>query len=230
MRFTGERVVENTTPTRILSDHIARYNFAIKYAKEKNALDISCGTGYGTKILAAITQSVVGVDISEDAINFATANYTSPNLSFEVGDILDMEFSADCFDVITCFETVEHVSNQEKCFNELYRVLSEGGTLMISSPNRKLTSPSKSINDLPDNKFHTKEYLPNEFISLISEYFEISGVYGQRRIHKALFLPGIEQATRWLFPMLYHPSAGHPHMEQIATPYEYRYITIVCRK
>jgi 2-polyprenyl-3-methyl-5-hydroxy-6-metoxy-1,4-benzoquinol methylase len=58
----------------------------------------------------------VGVDISEGAINFATANYTSPNLRFEVGDILDIGFSDNRFDVITCFETVEHVLNQEECF------------------------------------------------------------------------------------------------------------------
>jgi ubiquinone/menaquinone biosynthesis C-methylase UbiE len=172
----------------------------------------------------------VGVDISEGAINFATANYTSPNLRFEVGDILDMGFSDNRFDVITCFETVEHVLNQEECFSELYRVLSEGGTLLISSPNRKLTSPSKSVNDRPDNRFHTKEYLTNEFVLLISEYFEICGVYGQRRMHKVLLQHGIEQAARYFFPMFYRAHVGHPLVEPIAAPYEYRYITIVCRK
>ena len=49
--FTGERVVEGTTPDRIWSDHVARYEFANRYVKDKTVLDIACGTGYGGRAL-----------------------------------------------------------------------------------------------------------------------------------------------------------------------------------
>jgi len=56
---------------------------------------------------------------------------------------------------------------------EFLRVLRPKGLLIISSPNRKLTSPSKSIKDQPDNPFHITEYSAKEFISLAETYFEI---------------------------------------------------------
>ena len=72
MKFTGERVVEGLTPRRIWLDHIERYKFSNQYVDGKIVLDISCGTGYGSKILyEAGAYKVIGIDISNEAINFA---------------------------------------------------------------------------------------------------------------------------------------------------------------
>ena len=110
IQFTGERVVEGSTPTRILLDHVARYKFACRYVKERNILDIACGTGYGSKLLCdAGAKKVIGVDISSEAIDFACTKYKMNGLEFKVGDILDIDFPENYFEVITCFETIEHV-------------------------------------------------------------------------------------------------------------------------
>lgn len=232
MQFTGERVVEGDTPKRIWLDHIARYEFAGRYVKEKNVvLDISCGTGYGLKYLCdAGAAKVIGVDISSEIVDVARTQYQINGLEFKVGNIQEIDFTENYFDVITCFETIEHVQSQERTFMELKRVLKPNGLLIISSPNRKLTSVGKSINDLPDNPFHTKEYSIREFISVLGNYFEILETYGQRAISKWFFLPFFERIIRKFLPMMYNPEKGKPELKKVSLKKEYRYITLVCKK
>ncbi len=229
--FTGERIIEGNTPMRIWVDHVARYKFASRYVRGKKVLDISCGTGYGSRILCdSEIVKTTGVDISSEAIDFAQTHYQIKGLEFKVGNILDINFPKNYFDVITCFETVEHVQNQEKAFMELKRVLKPTGLLIISSPNRKLTSPGRSINDHPDNPFHVKEYSTGEFVSALGRYFKILEVYGQRSISRLLFLPLFERIARKVLPIIYDPGRGNPELEKVSSKKEYRYIIVVCKK
>lgn len=231
MQFTGEKVIEGSTPKRIWLDHVARYKLASRYVGGKEVLDISCGTGYGSRILCdSGATKVVGVDISSETVDFAQTHYQIMGLEFKVGNILDINFSKNYFDVVTCFETIEHVQNQEKAFTELHRVLKPKGLLIISSPNRKLTSPGKSINDHPDNPFHTKEYSTGEFISVLENYFEILGVYGQRPISKLFLLPFFERIIKRILPMIYDPGKGNAELEKVSSKKEYRYVIAICRK
>jgi ubiquinone/menaquinone biosynthesis C-methylase UbiE len=230
-QFTGERVVEGSTPKRIWLDHVARYKFASNYIKGRKVLDISCGTGYGSKILYdAGAAKVVGVDISSEEICFACDRYKTRGLEFRVGDVLRIDFSENYFDVVACLETIEHVKDQRKALSELKRVLKPKGLLIISSPNRKLTSPAKSVEEPPNNPFHAVEYEMKECIQLLGNYFEILEVYGQRGINKLFFLPLFERIMRKLLPALYNPEKGNPEPEKISYRREYRYITVVCRK
>jgi len=231
MQFTGEKVIEGSTPKRIWLDHVERYKFASRYIKGKEVLDISCGTGYGSRILYdSGAKRVVGVDISSETVNFAYAKYKVNGLEFKVGNVLNIDFPENYFDVITCFETIEHVQNQKKALTELRRVLKPMGLLIISSPNRKLTSPGKSINDHPNNPFHKKEYSTGEFILALDRYFKILEVYGQRPINRLFFLPFFERITRKILPMIYNPIRGNSELEKVSSKKEYRYITIVCKK
>lgn len=231
MQFTGERVVEGSTPKRIWLDHISRYEFAIRYVKEKNVLDISCGTGYGSRYLYdAGAARVIGVDTSSETIDFARTEYQINELKFKIGDIQHIDFPENYFDVITCFETIEHIQNQARAFMEIRRVLKAEGLLIISSPNRKLTSPGKLIDDRPDNPFHTKEYSTEEFISVLENYFEILEVYGQRPISKLFFLPLFERIVRRFLPMIYDPGKGNPELGKVLSKKEYRYVTAICKK
>lgn len=231
MQFTGERVVDGGTPQRIWIDHEARYKFASSYVKGKEVLDISCGTGYGSYILCdSGAVKVVGVDISSETIEFAQTNYQREGLEFKVGNILDINLPKNYFDVVTCFETIEHVQSQEKAFMELKAVLKPMGLLIISTPNRKLTSPGKSINDQPANLFHTKEYLTREFISALEHYFYILEIYGQRSINKLFFLPFFEKIMRRILPVIYDPQRENPELEKVSSKKEYRYITVICKK
>ena len=228
-RFTGERVVEDNTPQRIWLDHVTRYKLAGKYVKRKEVLDISCGTGYGSRILYdSKAAKVIGADISSKTIDFARTKYEKNGLEFKVGNILDIDFPENYFDVITCFETIEHVQDQEKALMELQRVLKSEGLLFISSPNRKLTSPGKLISDHPDNPFHTKEYSTKEFVRILVKYFDVNGLYGQRPINKVLLIPYFEKVLRRYLSQLYSPEAGSPLVEKCRPTLEYRYIIASC--
>jgi ubiquinone/menaquinone biosynthesis C-methylase UbiE len=231
LKFTGERVVEGLTPIRIWLDHIARYEFASDYVKKKKVLDIACGTGYGSKILCdAGAERVIGIDVSRDIVNFALNKYEVNGLEFQVGNILNINFIENYFDVIICFETIEHIHNQEKALAELQRVLNPNGLIIISSPNRKLTSPFKFIDEQPDNKYHCIEYTEKEFIQLLENYFKILEIYGQRAISKLLLFHFLEKVLRRVLPNLYNPSRGRSEVEKVSFSKEYRYIIAVCKK
>jgi len=231
MEFSGERVIEEATPERIWLDHVTRYEFASRYVKEKVVLDIACGTGYGSILVRRSgAKRVIGVDLSHEAIDFARTKYKISELEFTVGDILNIDFPGNYFDLVVCFETIEHVKNQEKAFSELQRVLKPEGLLIISSPNRKLTSPGKSINDSPANLFHTIEYSPSEFVLLLNKYFASIEVYGQRAVNKLFLLPILVNAMNRFFPGVYDPGKGSPNLKKVSLVNEYRYIIVVCIK
>ena len=227
--FTGERAVEELTPNRIWLDHVARYEFAVNYVKNKNTLDIACGTGFGSKILKNNgAKEVIGIDLSEDAVNFAKEKYISDGIQFYVGDIINIELPDKYFDAIVSFETIEHVSNQIEALCELKRVLKPNGLLIISSPNRRLTSPGKSLRDPPNNAFHKLEYTFKEFIHLLSSYFTVCEIYGQRPISKIFLLPVVERILRHYYKRLFRPDSGTHSVEKLRFMLEYRYIVLTC--
>jgi len=182
--FTGETWIPGATPKRIEDDHIERYRFASKFVRGKIVLDIACGAGYGSKIFAQAGASRVdAVDISEDLINYAKSNYKIANIRFLIGDIYS--YKADVFyDIIICFETIEHIKKYDRALSNLYSLLHNNGLLIISSPNRIITSPhAKSIESKPDNKFHIREFTVEELRSILEAHsFKVNAldIYGQR--------------------------------------------------
>lgn len=89
---------------------LARYHFARKMiGRTEEILDIACGTGYGTLMLADICQKITGVDINAQAISFARQKYQKQDhINFLVGNLMDNKISADC---LVSFETVEHLTD-----------------------------------------------------------------------------------------------------------------------
>ena len=85
MQFTGERVEEKQWKFDLrFADHLARYDLAKPLCQGKVVLDIACGTGYGTSILAQVAQTIDGVDIDKDAVELAKKTYIKPNLTYTV--------------------------------------------------------------------------------------------------------------------------------------------------
>jgi len=182
LEFTGEYFVPGKTISRIEEDHLERYKFATKFAKGKNILDIASGTGYGSKMLLdAGAKSVLGVDIDRKLVNYSKEIYKTKNIEFQLGDITTFKINSK-FDMITCFETIEHIKDDNLAIQNLFSLLKDDGLLFISSPNRPITSPNaKLITDKPSNKYHMREYLVDELVSLLERHgFKIEGKYGQR--------------------------------------------------
>ena len=231
LTFTGERAVEGKTPERIWLDHVARYEFACDYVENKKVLDIACGTGYGAAILRKSGASyVLGVDISNDAISFAKAQYSEYGIEFKTGDILETKLPESSFDVVVSFETLEHINDQDAGLLALKRLAKPLGKVIISSPNRKLTSPGKGISGECNNAFHAIEYTETEFAETLSKYFFIECLYGQRGVKKILLLPIISVITNRFLFSLYNGERGQPQVEKCKESMEYRYVIAVCQK
>src|SRR4051794_32573767 len=84
---TLERVVEGATPAHQWAEHRTRYAFASELAAGRRVLDVACGSGYGSRILAdAGADTVVGVDLDADAVVYARQRYGGPGVTFLPGN------------------------------------------------------------------------------------------------------------------------------------------------
>jgi 2-polyprenyl-3-methyl-5-hydroxy-6-metoxy-1,4-benzoquinol methylase len=188
LNFTGEYFIPGKSGERIEADHLERYRFACKYAKGKSVLDIACGVGYaGPMFIQAGAVSYYGVDINEKLVGYAKDNYASESISYSVGDICTFKIDKQ-FDLISCLETIEHVKDYSAAIKNVRSLLKPGGLLIISSPNRPVTSPNcNTLNDKPSNEFHVQEFIPEELMALLNENGFLSdknNLYGQRQRKK----------------------------------------------
>jgi O-antigen biosynthesis protein len=184
MKFTGERYV-STEQGQIRLEHYHRYAVLQELVAGKDVLDVACGEGYGSKILAECARSVTGVDISEEAVQYASVIYPKSNLTFRTGSVTALDFSDNSFDVVVSFETIEHLLEQAQMLAEIRRVLRPDGYLVISSPNRPVYSEESGEH----NEFHVKELDFNELDKLLSAQFPSIQYYGQRMLMGSVIQP-----------------------------------------
>ncbi|WP_433742672.1 class I SAM-dependent methyltransferase [Falsibacillus pallidus] len=171
MEFTGERVIpEKMKITNgLLLEHIARYHFAMHYAKGR-VLDLACGAGYGSSIVAKAKKKeiseLIAVDISNETIQYAKQHYYHPLVKYVVGDAEDPDLPSKIgqFDMIMSFETIEHLEDETAFMTNLYHLLKPKGTLVISTP-------FGSGRGLPTNEpFHIHQLTEEEFRNLFMVY------------------------------------------------------------
>lgn len=106
-------------------------------AQESNAvLDIGCGNGEYTFIIAQKVKRAVGVDPDEKSVRLTSRNYKCKNLSFQVARAESLEFSPNSFDKVIFCQSLHHVpiKFQLKALNEAWRVLKSHGILIVIEP------------------------------------------------------------------------------------------------
>lgn len=179
LEFTGERYVPQLRSGKISYEHWHRYIFAKPFCKNKKVLDIACGEGYGTAFLASLAEHITGIDVSPEAIAHATEAYQPSNVQFITGDAGQAFPFQDCFfDTIVCFETIEHLDqdDQHAFMKEAVRVIAKDGVLLISTPNKKIYSDDKNYK----NPFHLTEFYEGEFDTFLKQYFSNVSIYKQQ--------------------------------------------------
>ncbi len=174
-RFQGANVVNAGRLSPYWGEHAARYIFAMPFVEGKGVLDIACGTGYGIGLLRTRAKFVAGVDIDPEAAAEAKSE-CGENGAVLLGNGIGLPFDDGAFDVITSFETLEHLHERECFLAELKRVLRPGGTLILSTPNANYSQP---VNGVPANPFHLHEYEPEELKRDLDAHFSISQFLGQ---------------------------------------------------
>jgi len=119
--------------------------------KGQAILDLACGEGYNTRILARRGVKVVGVDFSGKLIEFARKEEAKEKLGvrYFVLDAIDLkEFSDNYFDLVTCFMALQDIEDYEKAIAEVTRVLKNQGRFVFSIPHpcfEKMTVQGKRI-------------------------------------------------------------------------------------
>ena len=95
--WTGERW-ETFVYNETALEHLHRYAVACELSANKNVLDIACGEGYGSRLLALNAASVTGVDIDATTINKAKEKYKAGHLRFITADARATTLPSGSFD------------------------------------------------------------------------------------------------------------------------------------
>ena len=159
----GRFVPEEMRGQLVEAEHLTRYAWAARHAAGRRVLDAGSGAGYGSLQLAAAgAAEVVGIDVAPEVV--AAAEAAAPDrVRFEVGDVRSLDFDDAGFDLITCFEVIEHVDEQAAVLAEFARVLAPDGLLLISAPNRDV--------NVPGNPHHVHEPTPAELEQLLGAHW-----------------------------------------------------------
>jgi len=198
LSWTGERVIEGETPTALYFDHWQRYVHAARCVIGKIVLDVACGTGYGSRLLAHRgAKRVLGIDISSAAIEFALSRYGRDDIHFLVADGTRIPLSDHCVDVVVSFETIEHIYDFESFVAELARVLKADGVMCLSTPNVR-RHQLRNIPEPPKNPYHLREFSLAEMNEILGRRFEKICVEGQRLIPRIASKPGLRKVSRLL--------------------------------
>ncbi len=207
--------------------HVERYEFAAQHVVPGRLLDIACGAGYGTKILVTRAQcrlSVIGVDNSREAIEYARRRYAADNIDYRLDDALAFS-DRDGFDTIVSLETIEHVGDHQRFVARLIALLRPGGVLIASVP----TTPSVDA-----NPHHRHDFTERSFRRM----FERSGLVAMARLYQTQrfrimpLLMRTEQRARDLRPNLLGYYVTHPWslskrvMATVRYGLQNRYLTI----
>jgi ubiquinone/menaquinone biosynthesis C-methylase UbiE len=185
--FTGERVIPGEVDADLWNEHFARYAFASRLSRRKRVLDAGCGAGYGTAELARGAATVVGLDVSAEALKFARLNYPLANAGFLQASCAALPFGGGSFDLVTVFEVIEHVREWRECLHEIRRVLAPAGQCVISTPNRDYYADSRGTTG--PNPYHEHEFSFEEFSAELSAVFPHVSMFVQNHVEGLVFQP-----------------------------------------
>jgi 2-polyprenyl-3-methyl-5-hydroxy-6-metoxy-1,4-benzoquinol methylase len=190
----GERYLPWLQDPKIHYEHLHRYGFAAGLAAGRKVLDLASGEGYGSHLVSAAAASVCGVDIDRNAVAHARSRYPKENLRFVQGSMLDPPLDpGETFDMIVCFEALEHVDDHARLMAGVRRHLRPGGLFLVSTPDKEVYSDEAGFS----NPYHVRELYFEEFQDLLLANFRHLAVFGQKLVTGSRLFPiGPEPAAR----------------------------------
>ncbi len=151
--------------------HLRAYEYVKDFVKDKNVLEIGCGSGYGSKFLSQYAKSITTVDLDNDSLEYAKKNNNNNNIEYIHANILNGINKEDqTYDIAISFQVIEHIDpkDSEKYLNEIKRLLKPDTLIIITTPNRKFRLyPFQK----PKNKYHKIEYTPIQIYKLLNKHF-----------------------------------------------------------
>jgi SAM-dependent methyltransferase len=180
LSLTGERTLPDVPAENYwYRRHLVVYRWIAERCRGLDVVDLACGEGYGTDVLAGRAARVTGVDANPEAHEHARLKYTRPGVRF-VRDLVET-YSEPC-DAVVFLQTIEHVENPGEILDHLRSLLRPGGTAYVSTPNVLTLAPD---GEKSGNPWHIKEYRAAEFRELCDGSFsdvEMLGLFHARKL------------------------------------------------
>ena len=169
-----ERWVPGFIWPQVEKEHRARYELAMRYVAGKHVLDVACGCGLGSFLLAenGNAASVLAADIDSDSVRYGQFRYPHEKITRKVMDALQLK-APETFDVAVSFETIEHLEHPDQFIAAIHNALKPGGIFLISTPIASVTTR------VPSNPYHKIEWSYNDFQKMLGNKFEITDVFIQ---------------------------------------------------
>ena len=108
------------------------YEHALQYLKTKprhKLLDVGCGTGLFSDLAYKQGMDVTGIDATKELIELARKR--NPKIPFAVGEMEDLPFADNSFDVVCGFNSFQYAANMHNAFLESKRVLKKNGQIIV---------------------------------------------------------------------------------------------------
>jgi SAM-dependent methyltransferase len=219
LALTGERTLPDVPEENYwFRRHLVVYEWIAARVGGLRVLDMACGEGYGSDVLARSARSVVGVDANPEAHEHARLRYRRPNLRF-ARELVDT--FAEPADAVVFLQTIEHLSDPGSALDHFASLVAGGedgagrvepasdpataaraGTVFVSTPNVLTLAPKGESRS--GNPWHVHEYRVEEFDRLCREHFREVRMFGLFHARK---LRAHELALRLGWDTL-HPRVG----------------------
>jgi 2-polyprenyl-3-methyl-5-hydroxy-6-metoxy-1,4-benzoquinol methylase len=171
LELTGERTLPDVPEENYwYQRHLVVYEWIAARVGGMKVVDLACGEGYGSAVLAGTAADVIGVDANPEAFAHAEAKYTSPGLSFR-RDLVE-NFS-EPRDAVVFLQTIEHIADPGPLLDGFARI---APVSYISTPNLLTLAPEGA--EKSDNPWHIKEYRLEEYRALLEPHFSRVEVLG----------------------------------------------------
>lgn len=137
-------------------------------------LDLACGEGYGTAVLADRIGRSVGVDLTPALLAESAGRY--PRATFVAGDAFRLPFRDAAFDAVGALQVIEHVTDTDGFVREMARVVTDDGLVYVTTPNiaRLPATASKEF-----NPHHLRDFTPPELEEALRAHFAEVDLLGQ---------------------------------------------------
>ena len=149
-----------------------RYRFALQFCKDKEVLEVACGSGMGLGYLAKVAKKVIGGDIDKNILKYPIKHYSGRDkIELRQFDAQNLPFEDKSFDVVILYEAIYYLPEPEKFVSEAHRVLRDNGVLLICTVN-------KDWADFNPSPHSTKYFSAPELYFLVNQKFLKVELYG----------------------------------------------------
>jgi SAM-dependent methyltransferase len=181
LHLTGERTLPDVPEENYwFRRHLAVYEWIGARVHGRRVVDLACGEGYGSAVLARTAASVVGVDANPEAFAHAAAKYTGDRVGFERNMVELWHGDVDC---VVFLQTIEHIPDPDAMLAHIRELIGPTGVAYVSTPNVLTLAPKGA--ERSGNPWHVREYRPHEYRALCERHFarvDLLGLFHARKL------------------------------------------------